>query len=609
MKAQRIVIVLIVLFLIGITIVSHTLMRYEKKHATQDLLNKGTYLVNLIALHPVSDFEGHERDFLVKTLYENISSEGLVYCLILDRTGHPLIALDPYNLVSRIPRDIHLKSRYATGLTKQTVEVTGSDETIYEFAKPVFKSGQRTGTVRLGFRPAALRFFSLERIGLLATIAFFIFAMVPFIYCGIRLALRPLKNIDEKIKNIGGGTAPCPATASKEPDIDDVIQSLDQSLSLLREKYKKLEVANMQFEAKIGLIGYEKKQINNIMDSVHYGIIITDSHDNVNHVNRYMLNLLNNTRRQVMARPLSKVLDHEEILSFISQQEVVGQNAIPNHIETTFPELAPGENFQVSSSYLTDGEKTIIGKVISIKNITNEKSAERAKHEFISQVAHELRAPLTTIKSYNEMLMGGEIDDIETQKEFYNTITEETDRLARLIENLLNISKIEMGSLSLNRGLLKTDWLVDDCIAAIKAPAQKKHIIIERNMPDKFPSLVGDKELLKVALINILGNAVKYTPENGTITFALTEQDNTIIFDVIDTGYSISKEDLPHVFEKFYRSADANVNKQTGSGLGLPIAFEIIGLHGGKIEVQSKPGKGARFTIRIPKGEYYLGKQ
>ncbi|GAF69962.1 unnamed protein product, partial [marine sediment metagenome] len=150
----------------------------------QGLMSKGSYLVSLIALYPTSDFKGHRRDFLLKTLYENISSEGLVYCLILDQTGDPLVVLDPHRLVSRIPQGVHTKSRYAMGSTKQTFQVSGSDETIYEFAKPVFEDGQRTGTVRLGFRLPALSLFSLERIGLLATIAFFIFAMIPFVYYG-----------------------------------------------------------------------------------------------------------------------------------------------------------------------------------------------------------------------------------------------------------------------------------------------------------------------------------------------------------------------------------------------------------------------------------------
>jgi two-component system phosphate regulon sensor histidine kinase PhoR len=241
--------------------------------------------------------------------------------------------------------------------------------------------------------------------------------------------------------------------------------------------------------------------------------------------------------------------------------------------------------------------------------MTTQKSVDRAKHEFVAHVAHELRAPLTTIKSYNEMLMDGEIDNLETQKEFYNTINEETDRLARLIENLLNMSKIEMGSLTIEKKLIKTDSFVKDCMAAIEAPARKKHITVETKLPDKWPPLVGDKEVLKVAIINVLGNAVKYSPENSNITLSLSEEDHTVMFDVTDHGYGISEEDLNHIFDQFYRSSDPHISEQTGSGLGLAMTSEIIQLHGGSIEVQSAPGKGTHFGIRLPKEAYHLGKQ
>jgi signal transduction histidine kinase len=112
-----------------------------------------------------------------------------------------------------------------------------------------------------------------------------------------------------------------------------------------------------------------------------------------------------------------------------------------------------------------------------------------------------------------------------------------------------------------------------------------------------------------VAIINILGNAVKYTPEDGHIQFMLTEQDDFAIFEVTDDGYGISKEDLPHVFDKFYRSTDPRITEQTGSGLGLALTSEIVRLHGGEIEVNSKPDEGSHFKIRLPKEEYYLGKQ
>ena len=148
--------------------------------------------------------------------------------------------------------------------------------------------------------------------------------------------------------------------------------------------------------------------------------------------------------------------------------------------------------------------------------------------------------------------------------------------------------------------------LFEDCANAINASALNKNISFEKILPDKFPSLYGDKELLKVVINNILNNAVKYTPEGGNITFSLYEHNNNVTFDVVNTGYGISKEDIPRIFDKSYRSADQHISEQPGSGLGLAIASEIINLHGGEIEVQSELGKETCFKINIPKEEYYL---
>jgi len=347
----------------------------------------------------------------------------------------------------------------------------------------------------------------------------------------------------------------------------------------------------------------------NILDSMNYGIIVTDIQDNINYINAYMLNILNKTREEIVDRPLNESFDHNEINSFILNQDGVTQNNGPSSIDIEFPDLAPNETFMASVSFLRDREESVIGKVICVKNVTKEKSTERQKHEFIASITHELLTPLTTIKSYNEMLLDNELENIELQKEFYNTISEETNRLTSLVKNLLSISKIEMGNLTIEKGLIKGDWLFNDCMAAVEGTALKKNISIERELPDNFPSLVGDKELLKAAIINILGNAVKYTPENGHIKFMLTEQDDFIIFEVTDDGCGIAKADLPHIFDKFYRSTDPRVTEQTGSGLGLALTSEIVRLHGGEIEVNSKPDEGSHFMIRLPKEEYYLGKQ
>ena len=166
-----------------------------------------------------------------------------------------------------------------------------------------------------------------------------------------------------------------------------------------------------------------------------------------------------------------------------------------------------------------------------------------------------------------------------------------------------------MGSLTLDKGLVKSDWLFEDCIAAVEGTAREKNISIHRHLPDNFPSLIGDKDQLKSAIINILGNAVKYTPENGEIHFELSEQDNMVVFDIKDTGHGMSEEDLSHIFDKFYRSQNPQITDKQGTGLGLAITSEIIGLHEGEIKVKSELGKGTYFTVKIPKEEYYLGKQ
>jgi signal transduction histidine kinase len=609
MQIKRISILLVVIILLGIGIFAQSLIRHEERFRTRDILHKGNYLVSLIALHPIRDFTGEKSSYFLKTLTEQVTSDGLVYVFIHDRAGQPLVSLARHDLAAQIPNSIQMRSLYVNALTHQTFTVSGLKHTVNEFSKPIYEEGQRSGTVRLGLSLAPISAFSFHRMKLMAMMAFFAIAAATLVYYGISHALRPLREVNQIFNKISIGSVPTTIDSVKNGGISDIIKNLEQSVVQLRDRYDHVKAENTNLTTKYGVISFEKNSVFNILDSINHGIIVTDIQDNISHINSYMLNLLEKTRDEVIDHPLTGVLGHDEITAFILQQETLKQSKHASYIEATFPELAAGEIFQVSLSYLKGKDKAMLGKLISFKNITSEKSAEKANHDFVNHITHELLTPLTTINSYNEMLMDDEVDNIELQKEFYNTISEETVRLTRLVKNLLNISKIEIGSLTLDKALVKTDWLFDDCMTAVEGAAQKKNISIERNVPDNFPSLFGDKELLKVGIINILGNAVKYTPENGNIKFTLTDQDDVAVFDVIDTGYGIAKEDLPHVFDKFYRSSDPEISEQTGSGLGLALTSEIVRLHGGEIEVSSEPGEGSHFVIRLPKEAYYLGKQ
>lgn len=607
MKAPRIGIALFAVLIVGATILTLNLKRQDEKQNIQDLVNKGNYLVSLISLYPIMDFEAENRDFFLRTLTEYTSKEGFVYLFIHNDSGDALISLAARELSSKIPRDVQATSLASTGLSKQTYTIDGTKNTIFEFAKPVFKNGQRAGTLRLGLKLPPVSLFTWERVSFLATIAFFIFAALFICYYGITLALKPLKNLNKTFLAAGSDSAAADKDAGKIVRIAPIIQDLEEYLHQIKNKLKLIETDNVDLISKLGVTTFEKNKIIKILDSINFGIIITDSHENIDHINEYMLKLLGKAREDVLDRPLGEVVDHAEITSFVAHHDMIGQSKTIDRLESLFPEIPPGEVFKVSVGYLMGAENTPIGKIISFHNITVESLAEKAKHQFIAHVAHEILTPITNIKSYSEMLMDGEIQDADLQKEFYNTINEQTNRLADLIKNLLNISKMEMGSLTINKGLVKTDWLFEGCISSIEASALEKNITIVRHQPDIFPALIADKDLLKAAIINILGNALKYTPANGNITFSISEQNKMVIFDIIDSGYGISQEDLPHIFDKFYRSANPHITDQVGSGLGLAITAEIVHLHDGEISVQSELGEGTQFTIKLPKQEYYLG--
>ncbi len=607
MKSRGIYFVLFVFFVVGIALLGGVLIQQEKKQQEEKLSNQGNYLVSLIALHPIADFTGEKGNYILRTIREYISPDGLVYCLIHDRSGGLLASLGARDLITGIPKEVRIQSLYTPGLVTQTFRAGTTDLPIHEFSKPIYENGERSGTVRLGFHLPSPSILSPDRIKLLGIVAFFIFTISLAIYYAITLALQRLNSLSLSVQSSFMDPASTQVSSVKATRIDQVIKDFEQSLGLLKAKMSEIETSNMELETKAGVTAFYENQITNILDSMKLGIMILDSQDNIMNINVYMLALINGKRDDMVDRSVGEALGHREMLTYLERHEGEGKDGRAKSLETTFEDVAPGHLFQVTSSALKDGEGTVTGRMVLVDDVTNEKLAERAKQEFVAHVTHELYTPLTTIKSYNEMLMAGEVQDEETQREFFNTIMDETDRLQRLIENLLNISKIEMGSLTLNKSLVKSDWLVNDCIAAIETAARKKQITIERTLPDNFPSLFGDKDLLKVAIINLLGNAVKYTPDFGRISFGLSDDGDAAVFEVADTGYGINPEDLPRIFDKFYRSEDPRVAEQTGSGLGLGITSEIIHLHGGEIGVESESGQGTHFSVRIPKEEYQIG--
>ena len=220
--------------------------------------------------------------------------------------------------------------------------------------------------------------------------------------------------------------------------------------------------------------------------------------------------------------------------------------------------------------------------------------------EFVSHVSHELKSPLNVLKMYSEMLLENAGDSRELRIEAVNVISDEVDRMADLINNLLNVSKIEQGSISLDRQRVRLRDLLEDAVATAARNASEKKIEIQLKLPQELSPVLLDKNLFRIAIGNLIGNAVKYNRPGGSVTLSADETDTEVAIRVRDTGIGIEGEDLARVFDKFYRSPNANTTA-SGHGLGLYLARQIAELHQGSLSVSSELGQGSEFTMLFRK--------
>ncbi len=245
-----------------------------------------------------------------------------------------------------------------------------------------------------------------------------------------------------------------------------------------------------------------------------------------------------------------------------------------------------------------DGE----GLAWVLDDVTQQRLATEARDQFLMTATHELRTPLTNLQAYAEALHDENDLEIERQKEFCNVINSEAIRLGRLVDQLLTVSQMEAGSMVPNRHELELLPMLEHVADQLKGQAEQKQIKLSTNLSAKLPTVVGDRDKLQAAIVNLVGNAIKYTPEYGQVLIRCSADDRWIRIDVEDNGPGIAEDEQEKVFEKFYRGSSTLDSDQRGNGLGLAFAREIARLHGGDIELQSVLGEGSVFTMRLPVG-------
>lgn len=344
----------------------------------------------------------------------------------------------------------------------------------------------------------------------------------------------------------------------------------------------------------------------NIVESISNGILVTDMSGNVTMINKNATAILGIKSEKVKGKNYQDFLtgdlkkEMEKIHRNIQTKGFVIEEMVP-HIPYREVNISLG----ITASLLIDPFKKAIGLIFIFRDMSASKEIERLtnldamKSEFVSNVSHELRTPLSIIKSYTEALLHqvGETDH-ETRERFLSVIDDQTDNLTKIVGNLLDLSRIEAGKFV----LYYEEFAVKELIQSVLAGFSKKlqHMDVFTSIPKGLPAIHADKDKIKEVLTNLIANSIKFSPEGGIINIEVAFKEGSFFFSVSDTGIGIPEDKIAFIFEKFYRVDNSDTYEIEGTGLGLSIVRHIVDLHGGKIFVQSKVGKGSVFTFSLP---------
>ncbi len=337
----------------------------------------------------------------------------------------------------------------------------------------------------------------------------------------------------------------------------------------------------------------ERGRLTAILTSTADLVIATDAQGRILLVNPAAAQVFGIDLESAAGRPFQEVLTHPGLRKVF--QRAAGSDQ-PITDELTLEE--PPVTFYVSISPVRSTAGATLGHVAVMQDISYLKELDQMKSEFVSTVSHDLKTPLTAIRGFADLIrMTGSLDD--QQRQFIQRIKEITAEMTDMITDLLDMGKIEAG-IELQQVPCDLIRLAEDVLLSLEPRAREKEITVETEWPDDLPPVVGDPDRLKQVLMNLVGNAIKYTPEGGHVWVRLLPEDGRIIASVQDTGYGIAKRDQKQLFQKFYRVRSDETAHIEGTGLGLAIARSIVERHGGRIWVESEPGKGSTFSFTLP---------
>ncbi|MBN1151576.1 MAG: PAS domain-containing protein, partial [Dehalococcoidia bacterium] len=379
------------------------------------------------------------------------------------------------------------------------------------------------------------------------------------------------------------------ASLQQLTDSDGEFQNDIESPSWLWSVADAIERRDARFQSRLAVAHEARDSMVAVLSQLADGVIVTDDQQTVTFVNRAELARLRQTVERVVGKSLIEVVQDHEIHTMVRQclaTRTEQRGVIESH---------SGRRYM---SVVVTPLQARAGCVLVLQDMTELRRLEKVRRDFVANISHELRTPLASLKLLSETLESGGLDDAALARDYLGRIGVEVDRLAQMVDELGELSLIETGQVKLEMESVNVGALASRAVERLEAQAVRAGLRLELQVPDGLPEIRGDRRRLEQVLVNLLHNAIKFTAEKGTVVVSVRRDGDRLVVAVSDTGIGIAEDDLPRIFERFYKVDKSRSSR--GTGLGLAIARHIIEAHKGTLWADSVLGKGSTFYLTLP---------
>ncbi|WP_100405084.1 two-component system histidine kinase PnpS [Bacillus solitudinis] len=540
-----------------------------------DRLEKEADLVAFTILN--QDFNESSVQEYTKEISEKLSAR--VTVILADGTVIGESSKDPSTMDNHLNRPEVRKALSGLHGKSTRFSSTVEAEMLY-YAKAMVQDDTVTGFVRLGLPTTTLDRMKEKIWEIIAAsfiIGFIIIAIVT--YRVANQMIRPIENVTSVANELAEGNFKARASEGRQDEVGQMTKSINVLAYNLEQITTRHQV--------------QQERMETLIENMGSGLILINTRGDITLINRTCQDIFQENTDLWLNQLYHDVIKHKEIIKIVQTILITEER---HRKQISFPVHLTIRHFDVYGAPVMSNLGILNGIALVFHDITELKKLEQVRKDFVANVSHELKTPVTSIKGFSETLLDGAMEEPELREKFLEIIWKESERLQGLINDLLELSKIEQHYFKLNWQQTNLAHIVEEVFTILEEKSSKKSIELDLKMEGNL-EMSGDPERIKQIIINLINNGITYTPTGGIIEVHLKEYKQWIKMEVSDTGIGISENELPRIFERFYRVDRARSRNSGGTGLGLAIVKHLIEAHHGKIHVESEVGKGTTFTI------------